>query len=101
MAACPPVGERRWQLLRVEHETADLRLTDILVEGTWYAREHTNYNTVETLTALYQDDPALLPPLDVFQHEGRYLLADGFHRFFAARGAGVLALPCRISWDAA
>ena len=77
------------------HETADLRLTDIDVEG-WYARQHPDYDTVETLTALYQDDPALLPPLDVFQHEGRYLLADGFHRYSAARRAGVLALACRI-----
>ena len=77
-------------------EICTLRLADIVVQDTWYARQQTDYYTIEKYTELYREDPTLLPPLDVFEQDGRYVLADGFHRYAAAHKAEVPALPCRI-----
>jgi ParB-like chromosome segregation protein Spo0J len=78
-------------------ETRTLRLTHITVEPALSLRQYTDFAVIEDYANCYADDPALLPPLDVFQvAAGQYVLADGFHRYRAAEEAGLDALPCRV-----
>jgi hypothetical protein len=78
-------------------ETRTLRLTHITVEPALSLRQYTNRAVIADYAGCYADDPALLPPLDVFQvAAGQYVLADGFHRYRAAEAAGLDALPCRV-----
>lgn len=37
---------------------------------------------------------AVIAPVAVFHHNGEYLLADGMHRYTAAKEAGLTHLPC-------
>jgi ParB-like chromosome segregation protein Spo0J len=39
-----------------------------------------------------------IAPVAVFDHEGEYLLADGMHRYIAAKEKGLTHLPC-VFWD--
>jgi hypothetical protein len=83
----------------VSQTTVDLRelpLDKIVVDDTLSTRAELDYWTSQKYIALYAEDPSQLPPLDVFTHDGGYLLADGFHRHHAAGRAGVPTLPCRI-----
>jgi ParB-like chromosome segregation protein Spo0J len=41
---------------------------------------------------------AAIAPISLFEHNGEYLLADGMHRYTAAREAGLTHLPC-VFWD--
>jgi ParB-like chromosome segregation protein Spo0J len=77
-------------------EICTLPLAEIGVKDALWARQQTDYYTVEKYTELYLEDPTLLPPLDVFAQDGHYVLADGFLRYAAAHKAAVTALPCRI-----
>src|SRR5712671_472224 len=77
-------------------EIRTLALADITVDDALYSRACLDYPTQWKYKELYQDDPRCLPPLDVFEIAGRYVLADGWHRYYAAEKAGVTALPCRI-----
>lgn len=43
---------------------------------------------------------AAIAPIAVFLHDGQYLLADGMHRYTAAKEAGLTHLPC-VFWEAA
>jgi ParB-like chromosome segregation protein Spo0J len=43
---------------------------------------------------------AELHPVAIFIHEGEYLLADGMHRYTAAKEAGMTHLPC-VVWEPA
>jgi ParB-like chromosome segregation protein Spo0J len=83
----------------VSQTTVDLRelpLAEIVVDDALYSRERSDYWTSQKYIELYEEDPSQLPPLDVFEHEGRYLLADGYHRYRAAQQVELLTLPCRV-----
>jgi ParB-like chromosome segregation protein Spo0J len=41
-----------------------------------------------------------IAPVAVFDFNGEYLLADGMHRYMAAREAGLTHLPC-VFWESA
>lgn len=41
-----------------------------------------------------------IAPVAVFHYNGEYLLADGMHRYTAAREAGLTHLPCEF-WEPA
>lgn len=41
---------------------------------------------------------AKIGPIALFDHNGEYLLADGMHRYTAAKEAGLTHLPC-VFWD--
>jgi ParB-like chromosome segregation protein Spo0J len=43
---------------------------------------------------------AAIRPVAVFHHNGEYLLADGMHRYVAAKEAGLTHLPC-VFWQSA
>jgi uncharacterized ParB-like nuclease family protein/phage terminase small subunit len=53
---------------------------------------------IEEYATLYREaeDEEPLPPLEVFEVEGRYYLADGFHRAAAAQRAQRLTVLCRV-----
>jgi ParB-like chromosome segregation protein Spo0J len=41
-----------------------------------------------------------IAPIALFCHNGEYLLADGMHRYTAAKEAGLTHLPC-VLWESA
>jgi ParB-like chromosome segregation protein Spo0J len=41
---------------------------------------------------------AAIEPVAVFDHNGEYLLADGMHRYTAAKEAALTHLPC-VFWE--
>jgi ParB-like chromosome segregation protein Spo0J len=41
-----------------------------------------------------------IAPIAIFDHDGEYLLADGMHRYTAAKEAGLTHLPC-VFWTSA
>lgn len=41
---------------------------------------------------------AAISPIALFHHNGEYLLADGMHRYTAAKEAGLTHLPC-VFWE--
>lgn len=43
---------------------------------------------------------APIAPIALFRHGGEYLLADGMHRYTAAKEAGLTHLPC-VFWESA
>ena len=54
---------------------------------------------VTKYATLYEEDEegqTTLPPLDVFQVEGAYYVADGFHRLAAALQASRDTVPCQV-----
>ena len=79
-------------------EVRTLPLTQLVVDENLYSRTAINYQAIATYEELYEEDPARLPPLDVCQQTQpkRYLLADGFLRYYAAIRTKITALPCRI-----
>jgi ParB-like chromosome segregation protein Spo0J len=79
-------------------EVRTLPLAQIVADDDLYSRTHLHFQAISTYQELYEDDPTLLPPLDVYQQTkpARYLLADGVLRYHAARKANITALPCRI-----
>ena len=40
-----------------------------------------------------------IPPIMVKRHEGKYMVLDGHHRFFAAKLAGIRAIPAIVIPD--
>src|SRR5262245_22725811 len=77
-------------------EVRTLRLDAIRVDQTLQARVRLDYLTIQEYGELYQEEVTRLPPLDVFWILGEPVLADGFHRYEAARKVGIEALPCRV-----
>jgi ParB-like chromosome segregation protein Spo0J len=73
-----------------------LALADLVLDPALYARAQVDECTQWDYTALYEADPEHLPALDVFEIAGRFVVADGWHRYHAAHAAGLTALPCRI-----
>ena len=63
-------------------------------------RERLNTGLVEDYQGIYTEAApasAPFPPLEVFEIDGAYYVADGFHRLAAARAAGIPQVRCRVS----
>lgn len=62
-------------------------------------RDQLNKLAVQDYADLYASAGAdALPPLEIFQERGckRWVIADGRHRFAAAKKAGLVELPCKV-----
>lgn len=73
----------------------NLRIDTIQIDGGTQSRERLNNETV----AEYADamrEGAEFPPIVVFHDGSAYWLADGFHRFHAARSAGLSELSADV-----
>lgn len=68
----------------------------IVVDAGTQSRASINEATVEEYADGWLSD-AEFPPLDVFQDtEGKFYLADGFHRLMAAKLVRKATIPCRV-----
>jgi len=70
-------------------------LDDLKADPRCQARESMNQEALSEYQAGYEAGDTL-PPIDVFDVDGEPVIVDGFHRFEAARRAGVLTLAVRI-----
>ena len=73
-----------------------LALSSILALGRIQPRVTLSQETIDDYEAVYVSTPEAMPPLDVFGREQEYILADGFHRYCAAKQAQVDTLPCIV-----
>ena len=75
-----------------------LPVTDLQVDEAIRPRESLNTFVIDEYATLYREEEgdAVLPPLAVFQVDGTYYVADGFHRLEAARWAKKATLPCQV-----
>ena len=68
----------------------------IRLDADTQSREGVTAELVEEYAAAWLHG-AKFPPLDVFQgRDGDYYLADGFHRFLAAKHVAKASVPCRV-----
>ena len=72
-----------------------LRLVEIHLDGDTQPRTDINHALVDEYAELYSSGVAL-PPIDVFFDGAKFWLADGFHRWWAARKAGHTTIACQI-----
>lgn len=73
-------------------EIVDLRLDDLILDPTLNLRDRLDPETVER----YQENWDRLPPVTVFEVDGRWILADGFHRHAAAVTLGRRVISAEI-----
>jgi uncharacterized ParB-like nuclease family protein len=75
-----------------------LAVADLQVDAAIQPRATLTASVIDEYATLYAeaDDHEPLPPLDVFQVEGVYYLADGFHRAAAATHAQRPTVLCRV-----
>ena len=81
--------------LRDDPIVRDIALDAIRVDQRAQPRDHLNTE----ITAAYADDlrnGAVFPPLVTFFDGETYWLADGFHRHYAAQGAGFKTFRCEV-----
>jgi hypothetical protein len=72
-----------------------LNLDDIRIDGGTQPRAAIDEDTVEDYAEEYRANSDM-PPLDVFFDGVAYWLADGFHRWHAARKADLVKIKCQI-----
>lgn len=72
-----------------------LKLSQIRVDGGTQARVRMCSETVAEY-ASKMSDGVVMPPIEVFHDGKEYWLADGFHRYFAAKSNGELEIECTI-----
>jgi hypothetical protein len=72
-----------------------LKLSTIRIDGDTQVRVAIHQTTVDEYAELLESGKDL-PPLTVFHDGAAYWLADGFHRYHAARKAGLLAVYCDV-----
>lgn len=72
-----------------------LKLSDIRVDGGTQSRAGVDQTTVDEYAAAMSDG-AEFPELVVFYDGSTYWLADGFHRFNAAKQAKLRVFPCDV-----
>ena len=70
----------------------NLPVDDLVLDPNLNLRDKLDDFTVERYVEAWER----LPPVTVFEVEGRWLLADGFHRFAAAAKLGRRAIPAEI-----
>jgi hypothetical protein len=76
-----------------------LRCADLRLDEAIQPRECLDGATITAYAEIYEaaepgQEP--FPPLDVFDVEGTYYVADGFHRLEAARRVGLETFPCHV-----
>jgi ParB-like chromosome segregation protein Spo0J len=76
-----------------------LPCADLQVDDEIQPRERLESPTITTYAEIYTaaepgEEP--FPPLDVFESQGSYYVADGFHRLEAARQAKRETVPCQV-----
>jgi len=73
-----------------------LPLEKIRLDGDTQPRAAIDQEVVDEYTFLYRHPPSHLPALTVFYDGANWWLADGFHRWHAAKKAGLDKLPCEV-----
>lgn len=79
----------------VAFDVREIAVEDIRPDTAAQPRHHIDTDIV----AAYAADMvggATFPPLVVYREGSRYWLADGFHRLYAAKGAGVRSIACEV-----
>jgi ParB-like chromosome segregation protein Spo0J len=71
-----------------------LRLDDVIVDEAVSIRHGLNEDTIERYTESWE----YLPPPVVYATPHGYILADGFHRFEAARRLGLAEVECKLRY---
>jgi transposase len=72
-----------------------LNLNVIRTDGGTQAREKLNQETVREYSE-HMKDGDVFPPVIVFHDGADYWLADGFHRYFATKGNGLVSIECEV-----
>ena len=76
--------------------TETLALSTIRLDGETQPRTTIDQEVVDDYAASYGFKPPNLPPLTVFHDGVNWWLADGFHRWHAAKKAGLDKIPCEV-----
>lgn len=72
-----------------------IALTKLRTDGDTQPRAMLNQDVIAEYTEAMLED-AKFPPIVVFHDSANYWIADGFHRFFASKRAGVPEIECEI-----
>ena len=72
-----------------------IALTKLRTDGDTQPRAMLNQDVIAEYTEAMLED-AKFPPIVVFRDSANYWIADGFHRFFATKRAGVPDIECEI-----
>lgn len=73
-------------------EIRDIKIDELILDPTLYLRDRLDDFTVER----YADSWERLPPVSVYEVDGKLLLADGFHRHAAAVMLGKHSIPAEV-----
>ena len=73
-------------------EVRELPMDEIVLDPNLNLRDRLDEWTVER----YADAGSRMPPVTVFEVEGQWLLADGFHRHAAAAMLGRRSIPAEV-----
>lgn len=73
----------------------NLKLSDIVTDAELQAREKLSDETIAEYYNVLREG-AKLPPVTVFHDSKRYYLADGWHRYFAHRSAGLELIEVEV-----
>ncbi len=84
-------GRRRHRMAEAIMDIRDVPVDDLVLDPNLNLRDRLDDFTVER----YADAWDRLPPVTVFEVDGRWLLADGFHRHAAAVKLGRRTMPGR------
>jgi hypothetical protein len=72
-----------------------IALTKLRTDGDTQPRAMLNQDIIAEYTEAMLED-AKFPPIVVFHDSANYWIADGFHRFFASKRAGVTDIECDV-----
>lgn len=72
-----------------------IALTKLRTDGDTQPRAMLNQDVIAEYTEAMLED-SKFPPIVVFHDSANYWIADGFHRFFASKRAGVQEIECEI-----
>src|SRR5206468_8814121 len=87
------------KMIKQQAMAQTLAIADLHADERIQPREQLSRKTIDDYTTFYREaDPSEspLPPLEVFQVEGCYYVADGFHRLEAAKPAGYTHVECLV-----
>lgn len=73
-----------------------IELSKIRIDGGTQPRAELNQDTVAEYAELYRATPSTMPPVTLFFDGANYWLADGFHRYFGAKSAGLDSIEAEI-----
>lgn len=72
-----------------------MKLTEITLDGDLQIRQHINDEAVNEYTEVLREG-GKLPPVTVFSNGSSNLLADGWHRYFAHKKAGLALIDANV-----